>query len=140
MITKTKYFKRGVPRRNIILYVIGGILAIAVVVFLIFTNVKISEKRKALEAQRDALEKEIQILEEKNRQLKDEASKQQTESFLEAEAREKLGFKKPGEEVVVVLPSEEQKEGVEVATSSFWERFKTSVSDFFQNFLEKLGL
>lgn len=133
MIAKTKFFKRGGSRHNIFLYLIYGSLALIVVVFLVYTNINISQKRKALEAQRDALEKEIEALEEKNRQLQDEASRQQTESFLEDEAREKLGFKKPGEEVVMVLPPEEKEENVEAATSSFWEKFKTSVSDFFKN-------
>lgn len=140
MITKTKYFKRDSSRRQIFFYSVLGILWVAVMVFLIFTNLKISQKKKELSSQLSSLEKEIQILEEKNQQLKTEVSKQETESFLETEARERLGLKKPGEEVVVVLPPKENKEGVGATITSSWQRFQATVSDFFQKLLEKLNL
>lgn len=43
-------------------------------------------------------------LEAKNRQLKDKLSKLQSAEFLEEQARNKLGFAKKGETVVVIPP------------------------------------
>lgn len=90
--------------------------------FLVTSNLKINKKRNELLAQINYLEKEIQILEEKNQKLKAGILEQETESYLEKTAKERLGLKKPGEEVVTVLPSEESEEGEAKKEKSFWGR------------------
>lgn len=140
MIAKTKYFKRGGLNRKIFFYVLSGTLLLAITLFLISTNLKINQRKKGLDSELAALEKEIRTLEEKNQKLKAEISNEQNENFLEAEARERLGLKKPGEEVVVVLPPEENNAGLHSTTTGTWQQFQTTVSGFFQKILEKLGL
>ena len=140
MITKTKYFKKGNSRRQIFFYSLLGILWLAVMIFLLFTDLRINRKKKELDSQLSVLKEEIQILEEKNKLLKAEVSKEGTESFLEEEARERLGLKKPGEEVVVILPSEEKQEIAQTAPASSWQTFQKKANDFLQKLLQKLNL
>lgn len=140
MITKTKYYKKGRSWQKIIFYSFLAILSLAIVGYLTFLNLKMNKKRQLLLSQISALEKEIQILEQKNRKLKDDISKIESESFLEKEARERLGLKKPGEEVVVVLPSKENKKEIQATSSSSWQKFQTRTRDFFQEILKKLKL
>lgn len=49
--------------------------------------------------------KEAAASQEENKQLNDQLSQVQTPQYMEREAREKLGYGKPGE-IVVVLPDE----------------------------------
>lgn len=125
MITKTKKFKKG-TRQTIFFSTLIGFLVLLIVGFLIFSNLKISQRRAELTSRIEALKKEIQTLEEKNQQLRAGISQVETESYLEKEARERLGLKKPGEEVVVVLPPEEEE--VKKEEKSFWQKI-----------LEKIG-
>lgn len=84
-------------------------LALAIVTLLVTSNLRIKERRRELVSQIGVLEKEIQNLEEKNQELKAGISQSQTQDYLEKEARERLGLKKPGEEVVAIkkIQSEE---------------------------------
>jgi len=92
------------------------------------SSFKISQRRNILISQIEILQKEIQILEEKNKNLKSEISQSQSESFLEKEARERLGLKKPGEEVVAIKKIEgEEPEKIE-EEKSFWQK----VLEFFK--------
>ncbi|MDI6591739.1 MAG: septum formation initiator family protein [Patescibacteria group bacterium] len=118
MIQKTKRIKKENSCQTIFSTLIGCLLVI-IIGFLIFSNLKISQKRSELIAQIETLKKEIQILEEKNQRLKEKISQARTESYLEKVAREQLDLKKPGEEVVVIK-KEKGKETKE--EKSFWQR------------------
>lgn len=103
--------------------VLFGLFALALVIFLIVSSFRINRRRKELISQIQALEKEIQILGEKNRELKAGVDETLTESYLEKEARERLGLKKPGEEVVAIkkiTPEEESKETEK--EKNLWEK------------------
>ncbi len=86
------------------------------------------QRRAELIFQIEDLEKEIQGLEKRNQELKAGFSQLSDEDYLEKEAREKLGLKKPGEEVVVVLPPPESEKEVKEKEKGFWQKL-----------LEKLG-
>jgi len=49
-------------------------------------------------------------------------SQGQSETFLEEQAREKLGLKKPGEEVVTVLPPKETTQNTTQQNKSLWQK------------------
>ena len=98
-----------------------------VIGFLVYSNWKISQKRAELTSKIEALKTEIQILEEKNRQLGAGILETEKESYWEEKIRQE-GYKKPGEVEVVVLPPEK-----ELSTST--EKQK----NFFEKFLEKFG-
>jgi len=109
-------------------FIILGILFFAVIGFLALSNFRINKKKIELQSQADSLKKEIQILEEKKEQLRTGILEGESETFLEKEARDRLGLKKPGEEVVTVLPPKETAEQKTQENKSLWQRV-----------LEKLG-
>ena len=126
MIPKKRKKKKSF--REIFTPILFGLIFLAFIVFLGVSSFKISQRRNILISQIEILQKEIQILEEKNKNLKSEISQSQSESFLEKEARERLGLKKPGEEVVAIKKIEgEEPEKIE-EEKSFWQK----VLEFFK--------
>jgi cell division protein FtsB len=108
------------------------IIALIVVasVLLAISNWKIIQKRNELNSRMDDLKKEAAILEEKNLQLKESIIQSQGEEYAERIARESLGMKKPGEDVLVVKPAT----GTQQAAAQAKEK------NFWQKILEKFGL
>ena len=102
-------------------------LFIGVIGFLIFSNVKINQKRNVMLSQISQLKNEVWELEQRNQELKQGISDTKKESYWEGKVREQ-GYKKPGEEQVVVLPM--KNEPVETQEKK----------GFWQKFLEKLGV
>ncbi len=100
-----------------------GIFVLGIVTILFFSNLKINERKKELTFQIEVLKEEIQKLEERNAQLKSGISQSLSPDFLEKEARERLGLKKPGEEVVVVKKIESEGELNEVKEEkTLWQK------------------
>ncbi len=82
---------------------------------MIYSNWKINKRRQELISQINKLEEEIKQKEQQNIELQAGVSQVTNQDYLEQEAREKLGLKKPGEEVVSVQKVEtEQAKPVEV--------------------------
>ncbi len=72
--------------------------------------------------------KELAMVQQENKRLQGEWEKVQTPEYMEREAREKLGYGKPGE-VVVVIPEEELKktkplEAKQTIEAANWERWR----------------
>ncbi len=122
MIAKGKNFKRDDSSESKFLPIILGILVFALIGFLAVSNLRINKKRTELQSQIGRLETEIKTLEEKKEKLQAGISAGESESFLEKEAREKLGLKKPGEEVVVVMPPKETSEGKTQEKKNLWQK------------------
>jgi cell division protein FtsB len=135
MVSKTGHFKRGSFQKNFLFYFLSSVAILAVVAFLIYTDFRVSRKKSELSLQISALEKEIKNLQDKNVQLKAQISEEQTESYLEREGRDTLGFKKPGEEVVVVLPPTGAANNA--TSTSVWQNLGAEISDFFKKILGK---
>ncbi len=128
MIAERKHFKRDDSSESKFLPIILGVLFLAIVGFLVVSNFRINKKRTELQSQIESLENQIKTLEEKKAKLQAGISASESEAFLEKEARDRLGLKKPGEEVVTVLPPKENSEGKTQENKSFWQKI-----------LEKLG-
>jgi cell division protein FtsB len=104
-------------------------LTLAASVFLAISNWNIMQKRNELKSRIAALAGEIAILEQKNSQLKEGITQSQGEEYAERIAREDLGMKKSGEEVLVVKP----------ASTTAQETNEVKEKNFWQKILEKLG-
>jgi len=122
MIAKIKIFKSNTPFKDKFTLIILGILFFAIIGFLAFSNFRINKKKIELQSQADSLKKEIQILEEKREQLRAGILEGESESYLEKEARDRLGLKKPGEEVVAVLPPKETQGTSTQENKTFWQK------------------
>jgi len=106
MITKNNKTKKE-PGHNLFFSILLGTLIFVVVGSLIIANWRINQKRAAYQSQLEVLQIELQDLELKREQLQSQIYQTSEEEHLEREARETFNLKKPGEEVVAVLPAEE---------------------------------
>jgi len=121
MIAKRRKKKKSF--QEIFLSVLFVFFTLAIIGLLTVSNLKIRERRKELLSQIETLEKEIQNVEKKNQELKAGISESQTEDYLEKEAREKLGLKKPGEEVVAIKKIQsEEKQKEQKEEKSLWQK------------------
>jgi len=109
MISKSRRFRKD-SHQTIFFSILIGILLAAPIGFLTFSNLKISQRRAELTAKIEDFKKEIQILEKKNQELRAGITQTESESYWEERIREQ-GYKKPGEEQIVVLPPEGGEEG-----------------------------
>jgi len=109
-----------------------AIASLALIVFLIVSNLRISEKRSKLTTQIQTLQKEIQTLQEKKAKLEAQITQGQNEEYIEKRARE-LGLKKPGEEVVAIKKIELEKNSQKSEhKKSFWQKIWEKIS-FWRN-------
>lgn len=119
MVAKYKR-NRKIDRSSLIFSVILGVLLLTVVGFLVGSNLKINKERAELSSKLESLRTEYQILLEKEKQLEAQVSQSAGKDYLEEEARERFNLKKPGEEVVTILPSEEKEEPVKEKEKKWW--------------------
>jgi cell division protein FtsB len=95
---------------------------LALIAFLVISNLRIGEKRSKLTAQIETLQKEIKRLEEEKAKLEIQIFQSQQKEYVEKRARE-LGLKKPGEEVVAIKKVEPETNSQELEQEkSFWQK------------------
>ena len=122
MIAKSRKNKKG-SYQEVVFSFFLVVLIILGTAFLIISNSKINKRRQELISQINKLEAEIKEKENQNAELKAGVSQISDQNYLEQEAREKLGLKKPGEEVVSVQKVEAETnktQEVKKETSSPW--------------------
>ncbi|MEK9135376.1 MAG: septum formation initiator family protein [Patescibacteria group bacterium] len=102
MVTKNRRNKKG-ALQDIFFAIFLGVLAMGFIAFFIISDLRITQRRKEMLSQIDILQKEIQATQEKNDKLKAGITQIGKDVYWEEKIREQ-GFKKPGEEQVVVLP------------------------------------
>lgn len=100
-------------------FVLAGV-AVLVVGFLIYTNFKINQKRTELYSQIERLKTEIERLQQRNQELQAGILRVKEEDFLERQARKRFQLKKPGEQVVTILPKEKKEPEKK---ESWWQKF-----------------
>ncbi|MDP3991247.1 MAG: septum formation initiator family protein [Candidatus Nealsonbacteria bacterium] len=119
MISKTKKKEKG-AWQNVFFSVVLGILILVVVGYLIMSNWKMNQRRTDLNEQVRVLQEQLNVLQTKKQSLESQILQTGGEDYLEKEARETFNLKKPGEEVVAVLPPE--KESGNIGERSFWQK------------------
>ncbi len=133
MIAKFKRQKKRNSKEETIFQILFSIFTLILIGFLIFSNLKIKQKKEKLIEEIKSLEKDIQTLEVKNRELKAGISETEKESHWEEKAREQ-GYVREGENPIVVLPpNEEQIEKEEEKNiwlpQFWWEWLKSKMRD-----------
>lgn len=106
-------------KESLFFSILLGVLVFIVIGFLIVSNWRINQRRTELNSQLQSLQQELQDLESEKAQLESGLLKISEESNLEEEARERFNLKKEGEEVVAVLPAEEEDQKEE---RGFWQK------------------
>ena len=119
MIAKNKKIKNE-SKQTIFFSVLLGVLIFTVIGYLVVSNLRINARRTELKAQLIKLQTELNALEAKKSQLQAQVSEATNDEYLDKEARETFNLKKPGEEVVTILPAENNVNGQKEA--SFLEK------------------
>ena len=125
MIAKFRKKKKLSSWKNIFFSISFGVLFLLVIGFLIVTNSKINQRRTQLTTRITNLKEEIEILEQKNQELKENIFQAGGKEYLEEVARDRLGLKAPKEEVVVITGEKEEEEEVKEEEKTWWEKFKS---------------
>ncbi|MBI2626428.1 MAG: septum formation initiator family protein [Candidatus Nealsonbacteria bacterium] len=121
MIPKYKKIEKH-SWQNIFFSILLGSLILLVVGSLFLANFRMSRKRAILNSQIDQLKEEIQVMQEKKQQLEAQVYQSGQAEYLEKEARETFNLKKPGEEVVTILPQKEEPKQAE-KIKKWWDPF-----------------
>lgn len=107
--------KKGIQKYIIIF------LSLVLLAFIVVSIWRVNKRRRGLAFQVQELEQEIQAFQEKNQALRAQISEAETDEYWEKRLREQ-GFKKPGEQVAVILPPETSEEEQAGEKSGFWQR------------------
>ena len=123
MVAKIKR-NRKETTQTLVFSIFLGILALGVISVLVLSNFKISQRRTELISKIENLQKEIKNLEKRKEELKAGISRTEKESYWEERIREQ-GYKKPGEEQVVVLPRKTEEKTPEQKT--LWQKILDTI-------------
>jgi len=115
MITKTRK-KRSY--QSLLASIFIGILTLGLIGFLVVSNWRINQRKSELMSRIESLKNEIQTLEEEKAKLQAKIDY----IPLEEGARDKLGLKKPGEEVVSIKQEQNEEEVKQEEKKSFWQK------------------
>ena len=137
MIAKNRKIKKGKRFQNIFFSVLIGVFLFAVIGFFVVSNLRISQKRGELVEKIEELKKEVQLMEERNEQLKSGITQTESDAYWEAKLREQ-GYKKPGEEAIVVIPPEEKNDSGS-GEKNIFESLLNFIKDFWTSLSEKIG-
>lgn len=108
-------------------------LLLGLVAVLGFGTAKQAKRNYDLHAEVSGLEQEISALDERNNELRAQIDNFQDPSTIDKEARKRLNLKKDGEEVVIILPPQGEK-NIEITEeaeqepekqNSFWQIIKS---------------
>lgn len=119
MIAKNRKIKRAGKFKDMLFSSLLALFLLLIAGFLVFSNLKINQKRAELASKIEELRKEVELLEERNEQLKSGIFQTESDDYWEAKLYEQ-GYKKPGEEAIVVLPPEEESSLEEPAEEKKW--------------------
>ena len=138
MIAKNRKIKKDKRFQSIFFSVLIGVFLFAVIGFFIVSNLRISQKRGELVEKIEELKKEVQLLEERNEQLKSGITQTESDAYWEAKIREQ-GYKKPGEEAIVVIPPEEKNDSTGSGENNIFENLLNFIRNFWESLSEKIG-
>jgi len=135
MLPKNRKTKKDGTYQNIIFSISIGIFLLAIVGFLVVSNLKINQKRAELTEKIEELERDIRLFSERNEQLKAGIARTESDDYWEAKLYEQ-GYRKPGEETIVIIPPTEGEEEVKATKE---KSFKENLSQIWENLLQKFG-
>ena len=119
MITK-KRKKRSYQSLFVSAFIV--ILTLGLIGFLVISNWKINQRKSELMSIIESLKEEIQTLEGKKAEWLAGIDMSQSEENKEKVAKDQLGLKKPGEEVVSIKQEQNEEEVKQEEKKSFWQK------------------
>ena len=120
MITKVKKNRKEVFQ-NVFFAIFLGVLTLGFIAFFVVSDFRITQRRKEMLGQINSLQKEIQAVQEKSAKLAEGISQSEKDAYWEEKIREQ-GYKKPGEEQVVILPPQDSSSTPSKEQNNFWQK------------------
>lgn len=106
---------------NKLLFKTVGVLFLIGILVLILADFKIYQKKRALTAQINTYQKQIETLEKSSQTLKDEIANSDNTDYLEKIAYEQLGQARSGETVYSFISSSEKPKTSQPPSQNFWD-------------------
>ncbi|MDO8470633.1 MAG: hypothetical protein Q7S63_01500 [bacterium] len=122
MISKNSKFqkRRGEQVSGTLLGGFFVALFCGVALFLIANNIVLNQKRTELESKANDLKIQLEELQKAKANLEQGIGDAQTQEYQEKILREQGLYKKPGEEVVTILPSQDQAQEKNTKSGKVW--------------------
>lgn len=122
MVAKRKRFNKGKEEifQNIVLILLFFLIFFGITGLLFYNNIKISSKRGELGNQAQELQNKVVELEAQKKELEEGGFKIEDIEFQEEVLREKGLYKKPGEEVITILPIDDEDSLNQAEEGSNW--------------------
>jgi cell division protein FtsL len=96
------------------------LLCTGIILFLVISSLRIEQEKRHLQERIAEIDQEIAVLQEQNEALQSGVEESRTDFFMERTARDVLGLKREGEQVVAIVFPEE--EGGQEEEKGFFER------------------
>ncbi|MDO8474046.1 MAG: hypothetical protein Q7S62_00610 [bacterium] len=111
MISSVRFRKKKIGKlRDTVFLTMLLVLGLGLGTFLVFHNIRIYQKRVELQERAENLKGQIASLEDRRNELESAIQVGTTQEYQEKVLREQGLYKKPGEEVVTILPPEQVQE------------------------------
>lgn len=122
MISRLRLRKKKIGKlRDTVFLTMLLVLGLGLGAFLIFYNIRIYQKRAELQGRLENLKNQIASLEARKNELESVIQVGTTQEYQEKVLREQGLYKKPGEEVVTIIPPEQvQEEQKQARESRAW--------------------
>ncbi len=134
MLSK-KYYKKKTAREDIFAVLLISMLGAFIILMLLISNVRLYSRNYDLRKKSADLHRELYGLESKNEELENLFMQASQKDHLEKIIREKGLYKKPGEEVIVIIPSEPPQKFEDLGTPesrNAWDK----ILEYFKNIFE----
>ena len=122
--------KKFVKIKKFLIWFILFTAVIGIVIFLVVANFKMAKRKADVNNKIEEYKTEIANLQEESEKIKSGLFDAGNNN-IEREIRERLDFKKPGENVVVVVPPKESGESNTTEQKTFWENVLDSIKENF---------
>ena len=103
MVANFNKKQKSEPSVEQVTFQIVGILLLVIVVVLIFSDIKMYQRKKELVAEINSYEKQIAQIKSDSNNLKNDIANQNNSDYIEKIAYEQLGEQKPGEQEVIFV-------------------------------------
>lgn len=127
--------KKSIKSNDIGKYFVLAVVLVVVlgsVGFLVLSNWKMYKKRADLNQRVEDYKKQIADLQKENDKMQLDLSQEGNSEYAEREIRERLDMKKPGENVVVVVPPKESGEAQQSVPQDFFQKLWANIKSLWE--------
>lgn len=125
MIPESNKIKKGKSFKDKFSTILIVVISVGLIGTLLVSNIRMNKKRARYNTQIETLKDQIQNIEKKTAEIRKGVSEAGSDDQLEKVAREQLGLKAPGEEVVIITREDEDESSF---TSEVQEKKRNSWS------------